>query len=42
MRVALLCLLVGLALGMAANASRRASQPNPVNGSVRVLSEVAR
>lgn len=42
MRVALLCRLAGRALGMAGNASRRASVPNPVNGTVRILSEAGR
>lgn len=42
MRIILIVAQAGITLGMAGNASRRASQPNPVNGPVRVLSEVAR
>ncbi|AWB21217.1 hypothetical protein DA075_10065 [Methylobacterium currus] len=41
--VALVLGILGLwAVAMAGCLSKRASQPNPLNGSVRVLSEVAR
>ncbi|MGF3025577.1 hypothetical protein ACQVP2_22465 [Methylobacterium aquaticum] len=42
MRLILIVALAGVALGIAGNTSRRASQPNPTNGPVRALSEVAR